>query len=195
MSASTKRALSLILSAGLGVASLFIYATLISPEYADVKNLRGELSSKSDLLNNQKTSIDQVRKLIAQYQGVAKLGESLSLALPEDESVSSIMAQINAISQASGLTVQSVGINYLPAKPAIIKLTSAKGIGSLKLDLKLVGSYSAIKNFLQSMETNIRVMDAQSLKIESVQSSSQSKAGTQDIFNFTLSVNTYYQAK
>jgi len=195
MSASTKRALSLILSAGLVVASLFIYATLISPEYADVKNLRGELSSKSDLLNNQKTSIDQVRKLIAQYQGVAKLGESLSLALPEDESVSSIMAQINAISQASGLTVQSVGINYLPAKPAIIKLTSAKGIGSLKLDLKLVGSYSAIKNFLQSMETNIRVMDAQSLKIESVQSSSQSKAGTQDIFNFTLSVNTYYQAK
>ncbi len=195
MSASTKRALSLILSAGLVVASLFIYATLISPEYAEVKNLRGEFFSKSDLLNSQKTSIDQVRKLIAQYQGVAKLGESLSLALPEDESVSSIMSQINAISQASGLTIQSVGINYLPAKQATVKLTSAKGIGSLKLDLKLAGSYSALKNFLQSLETNIRIMDMQSLKIESVQSIAQSKAGTQDLFNFTLSVNTYYQAK
>lgn len=195
MPASTKRALSLIISAGLVVSSLFIYATLISPAYADIKNLRGELSSKSDLLNNQKTSIDQVRKLIAQYQSVAKLGESLSLALPGDESVSSVMAQINAISQASGLTILSVGINYLPAKSAAVKLTSARGIGSLKLDLKLAGSYSALKNFLQSMETNIRIMDMQSLKIDPVQSTAQSKAGTQDLFNFTLSVNTYYQAK
>ena len=194
MSASTKRALSLIFSAGLVVASLFIYATLISPEYADVKNLRGELSSKSNLLNNQKISIDQVTKLFAQYQSAAKLGESLSLALPEDESISSIMAQINAISQASGLAVQSVGLNYLPAKPAAITLTSAKGIGSLKLDLKLSGPYSGFKNFLQSLETNIRIMDMQSLKIDPAQSSAQSRAGSQDYFNFTLSVITYYQA-
>lgn len=195
MKASTKRALSLIVSAGLVLASLFMYATFIRPEYAAINNLRGELTSKAELLGQQKSSITQVQKLIAQYQGVVKLGESLSLALPEGEAVSSLMAQINAISQASGLTVQSVGVSYLPMKPSAVKLSLARGVGSLKLDLKLLGSYASLKNFLQSLETNIRIMDLKSLKIDPVQSGTQSKATTQDLFTYTMSVETYYQTK
>jgi Tfp pilus assembly protein PilO len=189
MKASTKRALSLMASAGLIIVALAVYAMLIRPEYRIVQDLRGELASKSELLAHQQSAVTQVQNLIAQYQSVAKLGDTLSLALPEKESVSLIMAQLNTISQSSGLSIQSVELNYLPISPSASKLSFVRNIGALRLDLKLFGSYAALKQFLQIMETNIRIMDTKTLKIETA-----AKAG-QDYFTYHLTVDTYYQSK
>ncbi len=187
MQPSAKRALSILLSAALLITSLVIYATLISPEYERVNQLRGELESKTLFLEEERTAITQVQNLIAQYQSVSRLGESLSLALPNEESVSSVIAQINAMAGSSGVLVQSVGINNLPIKPPVSRLSSARGLGTLRLQLDLAGSYSGIKRFLQLLETNIRIMDVRSLTI--------GLAGRpdQDIYLYTLTVDTYYQ--
>jgi len=194
MRATTKRALSLLLASSSLVASLVIFTTLILPEYRVVTRLRGELASKSDLLEKQQTAITQVQGLIAKYQGVAKLGESLSLALPNEESVASIMAQINAISRSSGVVIRSVGISYPPpTKPKTARkrpdrrVSSARDIGTLKLELDIVGNYSAIKKFLKFLETNIRIMDTRSLTIN------QAGKSDQDIYNYSITVDTYYQ--
>jgi Tfp pilus assembly protein PilO len=187
MKASTKRAASLLLTAVLFIASLFAYATLVRPEYNTVTLLRGELVSKTEFLTKQQAAIDGVQKLLAQYQGVARLSDSLSMALPSKENVSSILSQITAIAQSSGVAVQSVGITYLPLKPANASISLARGIGTLRLNIEMAGSYASLKRFLQSLETNIRVMDIQNLTINPVGRSDQ------DIFGYSLNVDTYYQ--
>jgi Tfp pilus assembly protein PilO len=187
MKASTKRAASLLLTAVLFVASLFVYATLIRPEYNTVTLLRGELTSKTDFLAKQQAAISDVQQLLAQYQGVARLSESLSMALPNKENVSSILSQITAIAQSSGIAVQSVGITYLPLKPANASISLARGIGTLRLNIEMAGSYAALKKFMQSLETNIRVMDVQTLTIDPIGRSDQ------DLFSYSLNVDTYYQ--
>lgn len=189
MQASTKRALSLILSAGLLVAALVIYATFIRPEYQSVLNLRGELISKTNLFEKQQNVMTNMQNLIAQYRGAEKLSDSLSLALPEEENVSSIMSQINALSQFSGLTVQLVSISYLPVKLPAGKSFLRQGLGAFRLDFRLIGSYAGLKKFLPALETNIRVMDVKALKLESV-----SKTDS-DLFTYLLTVDTYYQTK
>lgn len=187
MKSSTKRAASLLLTAVLFVASLFVYATLVRPAYEVITLLRGELASKTSFLEKQQAAISDVQQLLAQYQGVARLSDSLSMALPNKESVSSILAQITAISQSSGVVVQSVGITYLPLKPANATISLARGLGTLRLDIEMAGTYAALKRFLQSLETNIRVMDVQNLTIDPIGGSDQ------DLFNYSLNVDTYYQ--
>lgn len=189
MKASTKRALSLILSAGLLVAALVIYAVLIRPEYQSMLKLRGELVSKVNLFEKQQNVMTNMQNLIAQYRGAEKLSDSLSLALPEEENISSIMYQINALSQLSGLTAQSVGISYLSVKPSAGKSFSRQGLGALRLDFRLIGNYAGLKKFLPALETNIRVMDVKALKLESA-----SKTDS-DLFTYLLTVDTYYQTK
>ena len=189
MKASTKRALSLLLAVALVVAVVVIFATFIKPAYQDIQNLRALFYSKTDLVNVEQKAIGQVQNLIADYKGTAKLEEQLSLALPNEESVSSVMSQLNAISQLNGISIQGVGIEYLPIKPSTTKLSSAKGLGTLRLDLRLFGSYAAFKAFLGDMEKNVRIMDLRNLKIE------QAGKPNNDIFFFTLGVDTYYQPK
>src|SRR3989338_11333432 len=189
MQASTKRAFSLLLSALLLVAALFVYSSLIRPEYQAVLQLRGELISKTNLLSKQQVVMSQVQNLIAQYRGVEKLGESLALALPQEEALSSVMLQLNALAQFSGLSIQSVGINYLPVKSVGQKSSLIRGLGTLRLDLRLFGDYAGLKKFLPSLETNIRLMDVQSLKLEAGSKTEQ------DLYSYLLTVDTYYQPK
>ena len=187
MKASTKRALSLILSMALFVMAVVVYAVLINPEYSSIKELRGILYSKSNLYEQERGAIAKVQGLIAEYRGSAKLEDQLSLALPGQESVSSIMSQLNAIAQLDGISIQAVSIIYLPIKPSAARLSAARGVGTLRLNLNLFGSYGAFKLFLSDMEKNVRVMDVKSLKIE------QAGKSNQDIFTYILDVDTYYQ--
>ena len=177
----------MILAMLLLVAAVAIYAALIRPAYSSIQELRSILYSKSNLYEQEQKAIVKVQDLMVEYRGSAKLDEQLSLALPNQESVSSVMSQLNAITQLNGIVIQSVGISYLPIKPSTAALSSAKGTGTLRLNLKLFGSYPAFKSFLGDMEKNVRVMDVKTLKIE------QAGKSNQDIFVYTIDVDTYYQ--
>lgn len=190
MSASAKRALSLLLSAALLVGALVIYAVLIRPEYAAILRLRGELVSKTNLLQKQQQVMTQVQNLIIQSKGAEKLSESLLLALPAEPDVASVLTQINALSQLSGLTAQSIGLSHLSIKSLPGKPSFAQGLGTLRLDLRLIGNYGGLKEFLQALETNIRLMDVKSLRLETA-----GKTVGEDLFNYLLTVDTYYQTK
>ena len=189
MKATTKRAFSLLLSAAMLVGALVIYATLIRPAYQEVLTFRGTLLAKTNLLSDVEKASVEIETLQARYQGVAKLEDQLSFALPLEESTGSVLAQLNALSQSSGMALQSILFSKLPIKPSRSSLSSAKGVGSLQLELKFFGSYSALKRFLQDLERNIRLMDIKSLKIESI------GRPDQDIFNYGLIVDTYYQIR
>jgi len=172
------------------IASFVVYATFINPEYKDVFRLRGELASALNILEETRNSNTQVQNLIAQYQKDEKDINALALILPRDESISSLIAQINTVSQSSGVVVRSIGLTYLSIKPPAVRLSFAKGTGILRLDLRFLGSYSSMKRFLEFLENNIRLMDVRSLRMDPL----GDKPG-EDLFNYSLIVDTYYQAK
>lgn len=189
MKASTKRFLSIIVSGIFIIGSLVVYANFIRPAYADIQQLRGELSAKTGLLNNQSQAITKFQNLLVEQQSSSKLQERISLVLPPKENVSDIMNQLQAIASANGVSVQSVGLEYLPIKQAKKNTDVVKGLGSLRLTMKIFGSYEAFKNFIGSLETNVRVMDVNTLKVE------HAGRPDQNLFTYNLTVDTYYQIK
>lgn len=182
---SGKRAISLFMGVGLLVVSLATYAAYLKPAYNEVAKLRGTLIAKQNLFEEKKQAVDKVEGLIKQYQGADRLQDVISLSLPVSEEVSSVFNQLQAIASVNGLTVQVFNVQPLAIKPSEKSLV--KPLGTLRLSLRLAGNYSAFKEFIKGLETNIRAMDIVSIKVES--------SGKGDSFAYTVVADTYYQAE
>ncbi|NCO15499.1 MAG: hypothetical protein GW899_01980, partial [Parcubacteria group bacterium] len=64
-----------------------------------------------------------------------------------------------------------------------------KGLGILRYNFRLTGTYDGLKSFLQAVETNISLMDLVSLKIEPATKSAKGN------LSYTVNMDTYYQAE
>lgn len=190
MKASIKRTVSLMGSVAFLVAAMMIYSLFIRPEYKLINELRGMFIAKSNLLAEQQSIISQVQNLLAQYQGSASIQQAVSLALPTKEEAAGIFSQLQALAQANDLTIEVFGVQNQPTK----SVNNSRGVTNVVKDLgvvqtllKISGSYNDFKNFLQGVETNIRVMDLVSLKMDKVNHANAS------FFIYNLVLNTYYQ--
>lgn len=188
MKSSAKRAVSLLVASLFFIASLAIYAILIKPVYDDILVLRGTLVGQKKLFDDQEKAMQKINDLIQRYQGTGKLQDVVSLSLPAEEGVSSVFSQLYAIARSVGVNIEVFGVQPLAIKPAK-KGDLVKDLGTLRLNLRLVGSYQSFKNFIRGLETNIRLMDVVSIKLEPAGSSSQ------DVFLYSLVVDAYYQIK
>ncbi len=190
MKSSTKRFVSIILSLIMLIASVFVYSALIRPAYSEIENLRAEAGGKAQLLGQQQSSIKQVQSLLSQYQDVLKVEDTISSILPLSPDAASGVNQISGLSKINNLTLDLLSIEETAIKPSS-EPDLAKGVGALKFNFHLIGSYENFKAFLQNLETNITLMDLANLKMEAA---ARAKTG-ENRFSYTLSVNTYYQAE
>jgi len=190
MRASTKRILSIMVSAFLLIAVVVVYVKLIKPAYSDLQKLRGEIQAQNNLLAEQTQAVSQVQNLISQLQeqNVTKFQEQISMVLPITEGVPQALSQYQSIAQASGLNLQSVGLNYLAIKTIASDTALARGVGSIRFKLKLLGSYEAMKTFSQTIETNVRLTDVVSFKI------SRTGQPGQNLYLNEIVVDSYYQS-
>ena len=90
------------------------------------------------------------------------------------------------MASVNNLTLEVFGVKPLAFRESA-SVALADRIGSLQLSLRAAGPYEGFKNFLKNIETNIRVMDVQSVAIEELGSSSS------NYFAYNLIINTYYQ--
>ena len=178
--------MSLFVSAVLLVGASLVYGIFIRPTYAEVTALRGELVAKQKTFEEKQAAVSKVESLIRQYQGAGKFEDVISMSLPQDAEVSSVFNQLQAIAGTNGLSLQVFNVEQLPMRE-LEGGALVRPIGTLRLSLRLTGGYEAFKGFVRGLETNIRAMDASSVKVESL--------GRGDAYAFTLSVDTYYQGK
>jgi len=187
MKTSTKRILSIGFAALCLVAAMIVYGGLIRPELKIVSEKRGEVVSKETLLNNQKTAVSEVQKLIAQFQSIARLQENVSLAIPVGEATTEALNQWQSIVKLSGVSVRSFSLKPIALQPS--KQPLAKRLGILEMNTAVEGSYEAIKNFLRFLETNVRVANTRSFSVTSVIGA----GALGERYSLSLTVEMYYQ--
>ncbi len=186
MKSSTKRILSIGLSALFFIAIIIIYGNLIRPELDKINKKRSVVVSKENLFNNQKTAVEEVQKLINEFQSSAQIEETVSLAMPREENVTQILNQMQAIARNSQANVISFSIGGLAFEPS--KQPLAKRLGTLELDISIQGNYEAIKGFSGLLETNVRLVNIQDFRIAPV---SSAKPG--EFYLLTIKAELYYQ--
>lgn len=201
MRASTKRILSAILSLFFIFSAFVIVAMLIKPAYEETQKLKADALSRENALNNQKVLVDQFKKLLSQYDSQEKVQENLSLILPQNPAIGEALTQINGLLDLNHLNVLSFNIN----KPLLQSYSSSninststqviKPLGTIDINFKVVGNYSDFKNFLNQLETNIRIFNIKTLNISPVIIVSGDKNQSQNkTLSYDISITTYYQA-
>ncbi len=186
MKASVKRAFSLLISAVFLIGAMIAYGAFIKPAYDNATILRGTMFAKQQLFDEKKQAVDKVSALITQYQGAGRLQDVISMSLPPREDVSSVFNQLQAIALLNGIDIAVFNVQLLPLKPASDD-SLVEPVGTIRLSVRLTGSYKSFKDFIRGLETNIRAMDVVSMKIE------PAGAPGRDFFSYTVVADTYYQ--
>jgi Tfp pilus assembly protein PilO len=191
MKQSSKRFISLMVAVVLLFAALIIYFNFIQPAYGDAEQAKNDMLAKQDFVNNQKSAIQQVKNLVAQYQGKGDVAQAVSLALPTNKNQADAFHVLSGLADLHHLSLQSFAASAAAAQNITVGQASSTSLvrptGSLLFQIKFAGAYADFKAFLQNIETNVRIFDVRSLGVAPL-----GKPG-QDFFTFDLTVATYYQ--
>lgn len=189
MKTSTKRILSIGLAGLLLIGTLVVYVSFIKPEMDNISEQRSLTLSKETLFTNQKTAVQGVQKLIAQFQSITSIQQDINLEMPIGPNTTQALNQIEAIASLNQVSINSLSIKAEPFLPSRQPL--AKRLGTLTANLGLIGSYNNLKAFLRGLETNVRVANVQNLTVTPIGSSGNNIS--QGNYSLILTVEIYYQ--
>lgn len=167
---------------------MVVATALIKPEFDNMTEKRALFFSKQNLFRSQRDAVAQVQQLIQAFQGFARLQETVSLAMPRDEQTTQILNQLDAIARTAGVTITSFGSS--PKAFETSRQPLARRLGTLEVSVVVEGTYENIEQFLQFVETNVRVFSVQRL-IFSPRGGVE--IGTPSSYRISLTVDTYFQ--
>ena len=201
MKTSSKRILSILLSAFFLMATLVVYGSLIQPEITASSALQSVVASKINLYNSQKAAVAQVASLISQFKSAAKLQETVGLAVPIGPNTTQALNQWQAISVANQVNLQSLDIQSDKiSKQKVVAQSLVKKLQNIPTKVSATGGYGALKQFLNSIETNARVMNVTSFTFRTTPGSqtglpAQAGLGRNPTYSLELNVVAFYQEK
>ncbi|MEK7546628.1 MAG: hypothetical protein AAB536_00370 [Patescibacteria group bacterium] len=191
MKQTTKRFLSLIISFVLFTATMIVYFNLILPANEDDQNIRAQVISRQDFVDNQKAAISQLQKLIDSYKGKGELQGVVSSILPLSPDLAGVFSQISGLVQVNELLMQgttvSLPVNFVASDEGASGQLLVKPFGSVDFQVKIIGSYEDFKSFLGNLETNIRIFDVKKIDLQPAGKPSQ------NIYTYDLTITAYYQ--
>lgn len=199
MKQSAKRLISLIGSIALIFGALVVFVNFIRPAYQSAQQAKGEVVSREVFLQNQRTAVEAVRNLIAAYEGEGDFAEVVALALPESHDQAQVVHQLGRLAAANQLTVQNIALEDRGASTAPVSARGTRAVsdssaivrplGSLAVDMRMAGTYENWRTFLENVETNLRIMNVETVAVTPVGPSDE------NFYLFDMSVVAYYQLK
>lgn len=184
MRPASKRLFSILISLGFLIGAIVVFSSLVRPEYREIQQLRGEKKSLDLAAKEAEGLVNTATRLINEYQSATNLRDNLSLILPREEAVPGIVNQVQGIARTTGVIVEAINIEPLPLTYS--KTDSViEPAGSFKVTLRVRGNYEALRSYVQSLETNARIIDVDSFVI--------SGGGTSGPLITNLVIRTYYQ--
>lgn len=200
MKQESKRLSSIIIAALIIAAALVVYFEFIVPAYASIEDLKGQTESEAAAYANQSVLANDVNSLYTTYESDASSSQTVAFALPVGPDVSGALAQVYGIAANTGVTVTATGISTQAVQAVAPSSVGGAGsiikpTGTVSFQISGSGSYESIKNFLMGLATNIRIFNANSISLSSdAIQATKTQAANPDMFNYTMTVVTYYQA-
>ncbi len=184
MRVSTKRILSIGCSFLLLIGALVVYTNFIRDAGTDIGKLRATIASKSNLLANQRQAVNQVKKLITEFQNVGRLQDTVSLAMPEGTRAIQALRQVEAVARTSGVVLSSAEFKTATL-PKTKQGSFIERLGAIEVRIRADGAYGSLKQFLQLLESGVRVSNVKEFNYVA--------GGTGGADSLALTAETYYQ--
>jgi len=174
-----------VLIAGL-IAIIFF---LDWPAYKRMNFLNSEIKRHQQFLQEKQELNIKVEQLKQGYEAQQENIKKINYALPEGKDIPNLIVQFEALASENGLILEKLSFDTKHSKK---DSESKKAYEVLNVTLSLTGDYTGLKNFLGSLENNIRIMDIISIGFSTAAMEGLPET-TQAVFTFDIELQTYYQ--
>lgn len=178
---SLSRMLMTLLFIGAGIALL---QALVMPAWAEVNALRAEVVQVTEAISQTNEVIRLRDDLEKRYQTVSPDQiERIRSFLPSKSEVGDLLIDIDMLSAKAGVKLVNITFIETPSQAAEAEV-ALTGVQEVLLNFAVSGPYSNIRDFLVSVERNLRIVDVVSIAFSGAE---------KDDFTFTIQAKAYYQ--
>ncbi|HEX5429485.1 MAG TPA: type 4a pilus biogenesis protein PilO [Patescibacteria group bacterium] len=180
MSFSAKSITSLILVVGAVVLGYFV----VLPRWNAYSAAKQVLATNQEHETQLEQSQTQLDAFLAEYKAHTADAQTLNQALPLSRpQIYDVLNSLDVLTAQSGLALGATGFQDTPQSDTLN--AASDSIQPIDMTLSVSGDYNGFKNFISLLETNLRLIDVNSVSIHS---------GTAaNVLDFTISLRTYYQ--
>jgi len=164
------------------------------PGVQGVLDLRKQIQNEKDKFIAKQDFSNHVLGLIESYNENQETVNEVKNIFPSEEDIPQLIAQLESLAFGSGLILESIDIETIEqgiiGKTEQIRAqqgTEKREYSTVEIKLGLIGDYSAFKNLLGLIESNIRLIDINSIEFISERTEGFS------FFKFSLGLKAYYE--
>lgn len=191
-----------IVSLLLIVGATVIFFTQTKKYFPEIKATRGQISVYNKTIETIRGVKDSVDKLLGEYNSISQENiNKVNKMIPSGSDQMKLVVQIENMMKSRGLSLKSIDTKESDKKISFKTKTDAeedkedvtgekkeeKMISLLSLSIKAQGSYSAFHSFLIEAERSLRLLDIDSVKINTV--------ANKEIYDFSIEAHSYYRDK
>lgn len=170
--------------------AIFVWQVFL-PAYAEVSAVRQERNIWQEKLNDTSNLKQKLGELDKKYDALGEEAERMAAVVPQREDIPSLLVQLEALTSQNGLILNSIEFSTSAKKQdsaansAVAGSVAPSGAKITAVNLNLSGTHSALRNFLKSVESNLRLMDVNFVSFE--------VSTVSDLTDFQVMINTYYR--
>ena len=190
-----------IILIGTAIAGFFLFA---SPTYRGISDLRAQVVSYNEALDNSKALEAQRDTLTQKYNSIDSNNlTKLQKLLPDNVNNIRLILEIEGIASPYGMVLKNVKYDATEKKDTtqpnntmqteIVPQTNSN-YGIWNLEFSTQGSYSNFLNFTKDLENNLRIVDISSIDFSSDTGTVGAGKSTtsSDNYTYTFKIKTYW---
>ncbi len=175
--------MSTIVSIILLLASAGIFFGYIDPTYVNSQGLSSELGQYESALSNSKQLLTERDSLISKLNTFNQTDvNKLETLLPDSVDSVTLIIELDSIASKFGMNIRNFSANSQSQTGTLG--VSATPYGTLSLTFTTTSSFSTFVAFLKTLESNLRLVDVTGISFSS--------ASNNSVYDFTVTVNTYW---
>lgn len=157
--------------------ALFLVWMLLVPQYQKIMAYRNAISERQGLLTERAGILEKIKTL--NQQARTKIGDiqKFSSVVPTKKDEAGLISAFDRIAQNLGVELPEISL--------ATTMNTKQNLSGVSVSLKLTGTYDQMIAFLDSIETNIRLLDISDL------TAAPTAVGS-TILNFNLNATAYF---
>ena len=160
---------------------------LAAPEYATFKDLREQLGEKKAEFNAKFDYYDAIAKAYNDLQSRPDDLKKIEDALPSGPDTGPLVYFFQQKALESGITLNTISLSRSASAPSA---ASANKLKDLTFSVNLIGSYSALENFIASLQKSARIFEVTGVSFN-YGAPGQNLLTASSKYSFSLEVKTY----
>jgi Tfp pilus assembly protein PilO len=167
-----------------------LFFTFIDPTYKDIKSLEIRRQDNENMIKKAHELRAKREDLMNKYNSISLEDRNkLNKLLPETVDNVRLILDIDNIARNYGIVLRGISISGEIGEnnqnPQIVDRTGRK-YGIITLSFSFNAPYETFKKFLRDLENSLRLVDVNSFTL------SAGGQGSSDLYNYSLSLNTYW---